>query len=94
MKTKLLRKVRKNFEITRIDSLGEINSFTKQILSECFTYPFYCVREDGFQTYEEYFQTYEETYKDLCELIHKRYKTKKHKKSCVEVKVWYNGQIK
>lgn len=94
MKTKLLKKVRKRYEIIRIDELSNRANRSFIEFKNKYGLPFFQIidNEYEYEFYEFYLcYTYKEALNKLIELIHTRYvdkmrfKTKRNKTS----KVWY-----
>ncbi len=93
MKVKLLKKIRKRFEIHRYD---ELSSNPSEILLSVVArvgLPFYMVKDnqDAFRYSTKFFGTFEEARTELCQWILKEYGEKFRSKPAKVVKVWYNN---
>ena len=94
MKTKLLKKIRKRYSITRIDSIANNTDYVWKKYSQNIGFPLYYVMDDHNDYYNEGFRTYKESYEYLLKLIkNSYYKYSTHGENKSE-KVWWNNNLK
>jgi len=92
MKTRLLKKVRKEFSITRYDSIATNASYEEKCLEKDWEFPFFKVEkgEQGSIFHdEEYVKTYDEAYAKLVSWIRTKYFEKFKHKDADTTKVWW-----
>jgi len=91
MKVKLLKKVRKRYAITKVDSLASNACSTYKAATEEFGLPFYIFRdkEDDFGLYTRYFGALDDAYDYLKRSILADYREKFRHKDGKETKVWW-----
>lgn len=89
MKTKLLKKVRKRYEILEITKVNDINLWHYSTDSK---YPYYLLIDNEYYSFK--FSTYDDAIYYLLVKIKKDYFKYSKKGRMVYKKVWYNEKIK
>lgn len=93
MKTRLLKKVRKEFSITRYDSIATNASYEEKCLGKDWEFPFFKVTQGENGSVLDYnsnfFQTYDEAYATVVKWIRKKYFEKFKHKDADTTKVWW-----
>jgi len=93
MKTRLLKKVRKEFSITRYDSIATNATEHEKYLKMIWKFPFFeviqCKNGSVLDYRSKYFQTYDEAYAQLIEWIQDKYFEKFKHKDANTTKVWW-----
>lgn len=98
MKTKLLKKVRKRFQIIRYDSIATNAGESERISAKTFGFPFFRITKDENGSYLffkcTYVGTYDEAYSTLVKWIHDCYSEQFKHKDAKTTKVWWAKQVK
>ena len=91
MKTKLLKKIRKRFTITKVHQLASNACPTYKAAEEEFGLPFFVLtdKEDAFGLFTRFYGTYEESVEKLNVWIISSYGEKFRHKDSKESKVWW-----
>jgi len=97
MKVKLLKKIRKDFEIFRVNELVSNAPSYKIDAAKELGLPFYILYDKKYEENYYYgiitpdiFKTFQDAKDDMLDTILKRYKEKFRHKEGKEEKVWYN----
>lgn len=95
MKTRLLKKVRKRYYITRVDELASNVGEVYRRIYDQYGLPFYVLSdsEDSFGIYTRFFKTYDNAREKLCEWIISDYGEKFRHKDEKSTKVWWSNKI-
>jgi len=90
MKTRLLKKVRKQYSIVRIDELASNASEVHRYCAKEYGLPFYEVQDKDtvFDSFCKCFKTYPESFEYLQKLILSRYSEQFRHKDAKITKVW------
>ena len=90
MKVKLLKQVRREFEILKVSSVRKGDSIMLDYYASVFPLPFYIIREHKlFTTKDTYVMTYGECLGILPKLIRDKYFNKIKRTKTVIKKVWH-----
>jgi len=94
MKTRLLKKVRKRYTITKIDELASNAGNVYEAVKEEYGVPFYVLddAQDGFGIHTKFFKTFDEAREKLCKCIASDYREKFRHKDEKSSKVWWAGK--
>ena len=91
MKTRLLKKIRKRYSITRVDWPDSNNNVFKAAAS-LYGLPFFILEDkrSEFSIHDMFYKTFEEAYAQLCKTVLEDYAEKFRHVEGKSTKVWWN----
>jgi len=90
MKTKLLRKIRKEYSIYRVDRESDSASDWDKCITESFNLPYYEVYGNHEVVYKQHF---EQARMYILKEVRRRYSHKVKGNTEIKTKVWWNGKV-
>jgi len=96
MKTRLLKRIRKRYAITKVDKLASDACHPHTAAKSVYGLPFYVLEddEDKYGFFTKYFKTFEEARKKLCQWIIIDYGEKFRHKDEVSSRAWWVNKKK